>query len=631
MLPEWMLIGSVLGFLMLVIWIGRVTSKWIESSSDFFVSGREVSLFINACAIGGIGLSASVVAAMPMFSITLGFWPSFLFYGSMWAVAIIIYGATIGGFIRRTGAYTISEWMGMRLSTKTRVICAMCQILGTVSVMAANIAGISAVLVPITGYPYALNVVAITGTFLLYTILGGMWAVTIVDVAHIVIGMPAYYIVIAQLLEKTNFLASLPGADWRLFSLTGHLPLFNFTFPSLITMTLTWLVFVFGSQYYWIRLTSARSERGAIGGAVWGGLGAIIFIMGPLALVGLFALALVPGQWPPAQAWGLLVGKILSPVMAVWMIVAILGASMSTASTALMGTSSTAMRDFYQRFMRPNATPQELVVPSRIAVLLAGVLTCLLAVFYPGGAAWLLAVAAAWFGPPAVILLLSIHWPRITPTGSFAGIVIGLVATVAWQLGPYWQTTMHMIWMAVGVTLAVTVLVSLATSGELNRPVTKVEMTEQHIKLMTLLRQGRTTLGAIVDGMKIDGERIYHLLRGLIAWEYVQQHGKTGLAQVTFGLTPSGQSALPPMTDEERQAAAFELTPADMAILKHIAATQEFNAAALSQASGVAIGDMNQHITHLVTHDCLVESGLWRRQVKLSPKGMDLVKKLCPM
>lgn len=628
MLPQWMLILSVFGFLILVIWIGRLTSKWIESSLDFFVTGREISLLINACAIGGIGLSASVVAAMPMFSITLGFWPSFLFYGSMWAVAVIIYGLTIGGFIRRTGAYTISEWLGMRLSTKTRVICATCQLLGTISVMAANIAGISAVLVPITGYPYVLNVLAITGTFLLYTFLGGMWAVTIVDVAHIIIGMPAYYIVISLLLAKTNLLANLPGADWRLYSLTGHMPLFRLTFPSMITMGITWLVFVFGSQYYWIRLTSARSERAAIGGAVWGGIGAIIFIMGPLALLGLLALDLVPGQWAPAQAWGQLVGHSLSSVMGVWMIVAVLGASMSTASTALMGTSSTAMRDFYQRFFRPRATPQELVNPSRVAVLIAGVFTALLAIFYPGGAAWLLAVAAAWFGPPAVILVLTIYWPRITPTGSFTGIVTGLIATVAWQLGPYWQTTMHMIWVAICVTLVVTVIVSLLTQSERGKKSLTTELDEYHTQLMSLLRQGRTTLGAVVDGMKVDGERIYHYLQYLMDMGYVKKEGETSLSQVTFSLTSKGNDMLPALSTEEQLSAKFALTPADAAILKYIATTNNLDAASLSEASGVARSNINQNIIHLVTHGYLLESGLWRRTVKVSPQGREIVDKL---
>jgi len=44
-----------------------------------------VSLVINACAIGGIGLAALFVASLPQFAITLGFFPAYLF-GLMWGL-----------------------------------------------------------------------------------------------------------------------------------------------------------------------------------------------------------------------------------------------------------------------------------------------------------------------------------------------------------------------------------------------------------------------------------------------------------------------------------------------------------------------------------------------------------------
>ena len=324
MLPQWMILLAVLAFFTLIVAIGRITSTWVASHSDFFVSGREVSLLINACAIGGIGLAASFVASLPQFAITLGFFPAYLF-GLMWAVSVILYGLFIGGFIRKSGTYTISEWLGMRLSTQTRVVCAACQVLGTVSVMAANIAGIATILEPLTGYPYVVNVVSITAGFLLYTFLGGMWAVTIVDIAQIVIGLPIYYVVCAKLLIQTDFLAALPESGWRLHSLAGRLPILELTFPSALTFVLTWLLFVFGSQYYWIRLASARSERGAVGAAIGGGALGMGLLLAPLGLIGLFAATLVTGNWAPNQAWGQLVGTALPAPLAVWMLIGVLG------------------------------------------------------------------------------------------------------------------------------------------------------------------------------------------------------------------------------------------------------------------------------------------------------------------
>lgn len=628
MLPHWMLFLSVLTFFALIIYIGRVTSKWIASHSDFFVSGREVSLLINACAIGGIGLAASFVASLPQFAITLGFFPAYLF-GLLWAVAVILYGLFIGGFIRRSGTYTISEWLGMRLATRTRIVCAACQVLGTVSVMAANIAGIAIILEPLTGFPYVVNVVAITAGFLIYTFLGGMWAVTIVDIAQIVIGLPIYYIVSARLLIRTNLLAALPGADWRLYDLGGRLPLWDLTFPSALTFVLTWLLFVFGSQYYWIRLASARNERDAAAGAVGGGFLGMLLLLAPLGLMGLFALTLVPGNWPPNQAWGQLVGNTLPAPLAVWMLIAVLGGSMSTASTALMGASSTVLRDFYQRFVHPEATSKELVLPSRVAVLGAGVLTCLLAVFYPGGAAWLLAAAGAWFGTPAVLLVLSIYWKKITPAGSFWGIVTGLVATIAWQLGPWWQSVAHMVCVALVVTLAVTVIVSLATQEELRpRKGAAVSLTEGHRRILVLLRQRRNTLDAVVDTLEIDGEGAWRSLTDLIGAGLVVRAGETGIDQLTFGLTPAGAAALPALAPAEAALLARHgLTLADERVLQAIARSDRPRAAALALETKLPPEAIHQHLGHLVRQGYLKEQGIWRRQVRLAAKGRALTEK----
>ena len=62
------------------------------------------------------------------------------------------------------------------------------------------------------------------------------------------------------------------------------------------------------------------------------------------------------------------------------------------------------------------------------------------------------------------------------------------------------------------------------------------------------------------------------------------------------------------LSTEEQLSAKFALTPADAAILKYIATTNNLDAASLSEASGVARSNINQNIIHLVTHGYLLES-----------------------
>ncbi len=71
---------------------------------------------------------------------------------------------------------------------------------------------------------------------------------------------------------------------------------------------------------------------------------------------------------------------------------------------------------------------------------------------------------------------------------------------------------------------------------------------------------------------------------------YVKKEGETGLSQVTFSLTSKGNDMLPPLSTEEEISARFALTPADGAILKHIATTKD------SQSVTPRPGNSNQTV-----------------------------------
>ena len=201
---------------------------------------------------------------------------------------------------------------------------------------------------------------------------------------------------------------------------------------------------------------------------------------------------------------------------------------MSTASTALMGASSTILRDFYQRFIRPEATSKELVLPSRIAVLAAGALTSVLAIFYPGGAAWLLAAAGAWFGTPAVLLVLSIYWKRITPTGRLLGDDHGAGRDHRLAARPLLAKRRPHGLRALAVTLTGTILVSLATQSENLRKTGSFTIADRHLRILALLRNGRNTLDAVVDNLEIDGEQAYRTLNELISAGLIRRAGEAG-------------------------------------------------------------------------------------------------------
>lgn len=121
-----------------------------------------------------------------------------------------------------------------------------------------------------------------------------------------------------------------------------------------------------------------------------------------------------------------------------FLLAAILAAIMSTISSQLLVSSSSLTEDFYKTFLRRNAEQKELVTVGRLATLLVALVamgfaldrsTSILSLV---GNAW--AGFGAAFGP---VILLSLHWKRMTANAALAGIVSGAATVLIWLHAPF--------------------------------------------------------------------------------------------------------------------------------------------------------------------------------------------------
>ena len=125
------------------------------------------------------------------------------------------------------------------------------------------------------------------------------------------------------------------------------------------------------------------------------------------------------------NSWLIIPGLILSAVLA---------AIMSTASSQLLVTASAISKDFYHTFIRKNASDKELILVSRITVLVVSALAIILAL--NPNSYILTMVAYAWAGFGAAFgptILLSLYWRRMTKNGALAGIIVGGLTVLIWK------------------------------------------------------------------------------------------------------------------------------------------------------------------------------------------------------
>jgi SSS family solute:Na+ symporter/sodium/proline symporter len=139
----------------------------------------------------------------------------------------------------------------------------------------------------------------------------------------------------------------------------------------------------------------------------------------------------------PETIFILLSGLLFHPLIAGFLLAALLSAIMSTISSQLLVSSSSLTEDFYRKFLRRDASQKELVTVGRFSVVAVALAAIILA--YDPDSSILGLVANAWagfgaaFGP---IVILSLTWKRMTRNGALAGMIVGALTVLLWIYVP---------------------------------------------------------------------------------------------------------------------------------------------------------------------------------------------------
>lgn len=641
-----------LGFAIVLTYAGYYTRRWITDSSDFILAGREVSLLINIFGVAAIGYAGTSIALAPGFAVSFGFWGSMAWSAIYSLGGLAMYGVLFSNFIRKCGAQTLPEWLEMRYSSKVRLLVTFTTVFGLTGIMANNVVSLAATVSGYAGWPLWVAISMCFLIILLFSFFSGLWAVTMTDFIQMVLGLIAIPLFIIALVSKFGggeFLkASWPGPDMWTAGFTGaKMPIFTLKYPSVLTFILLFAFFlVWGNNYYWLRVASCRSERTAKLSFVWAGLILVSIIYVPLAFIGVYAAATHPTEFAPVgklanvAAYGFMM-KAFPAVLSSFLLIGALAASISTAATAHIGATSTAVRDIYQRVFRPNATSKELLVPSKVILLLLGGLTWMLS-YYPGGPVYLFAFANAWLGPPAVLVMLGILWRRFSATGAWWGILIGMgtmaVLTLTELLKIYSITpTMHVGVAGFIATIVPAVLISLLTKpryfGETNWNIDpeagsreEVKLTDFDLQVLDMLRFGHESMAEITDALQVDSRYSNESIERLDRGGYLKRRSGWGADFYAFDITKKGLSILHQLSENETEMAKDGLKPLYIKVLK-LSGNSPEELPLFAKEEGLPSLVVASAISHLARKGYLRERGVWRRIIEVTDKGKEVLAK----
>ncbi|NNE09587.1 MAG: hypothetical protein HKN20_13590 [Gemmatimonadetes bacterium] len=174
-------------------------------------------------------------------------------------------------------------------------------------------------------------------------------------------------------------------------------------------------------------------EAGGARRATWMLLLGILVLETAIIALALAGRAHLPGVENPAHVIVAAAFELMPPLLGAILVAAILAVIISTADSYLLAPATALVRDIYHRFVRPDASPETLVLAGRIAVVALGGIALLLA--FQSQAFFRVALYAyTLYGvgiTPALVAALT--WKGATPAGAVSSMATGLGLAIAWR------------------------------------------------------------------------------------------------------------------------------------------------------------------------------------------------------
>ena len=439
-----MAIGTIISlglYFLLMVLIGvyayRKTSKDI---SGYMLGGRNLSPSVTALSAGASDMSGWMLMGLPGAMYISGL-------SSIWIAIGLVVGAFLNYLIVAPrlriytelagDAITLPDYFENRFEDKSHLLriisSAIIVIFFTVYTSSGVVAG-GKLFESAFGLSYDLGLVITASVVVVYTLIGGFLAVSLTDFVQGCIMFLALIlvptVVVMEVGGINNMNEAVASIDPNLFNIFDGVGVIG------IISALAWGLGYFGQPHIIVRFMAIRSvkdipvaRRIGMGWMIVSIIGATATGFAGIAYVAAFDLPLKD----PETIFIVLSQILFNPLIAGFLLAAILAAIMSTISSQLLVTSSSLTNDFYQMFFNKQATDKQLIFVGRVSVFCVAAFAIFLA--QDRDSSILSIVSNAWagfgaaFGP---VVILSLYWKKMTKNGALAGIVSGAVTVLLW-------------------------------------------------------------------------------------------------------------------------------------------------------------------------------------------------------
>ncbi|MCG8327139.1 MAG: sodium:solute symporter family protein [Chitinophagales bacterium] len=427
-----MLLAFIGGYLLLTLLIGWWASTKVHSTKDFVIAGRNLPLFIAACALFATWFGSETI---------MGASSEFVEHGLIGviedpfgaALCLVLVGAFFARPLYRLNILTFNDFFKLRFGRKAELLSAVFMVPSYFGWIAAQLVAMAVVLNVIAGLTILQGIALCTIVVVIYTYIGGMWAVSITDFIQTIMIVAGLLFLAIQLSNQVGgveaVIASTPEGFFK------FLP--EPDFQSIIYYIAAWITIGLGSipqQDIFQRVMAARSATTAVRASYLSG--AMYLTIGFLPLfIGLCGRMLYPEleNGDTQMVIPFMVLEHSSMWLQIMFFGALLSAILSTTSGAILAPATVIGENLVRPYFK-HMSDQRLLHVMRLSVVGVALCSAIMAAWRQDIYELVAQSSALSLVSLFIPLTAGLYWKKASNVGALAAIIGGMAVWIVCEI-----------------------------------------------------------------------------------------------------------------------------------------------------------------------------------------------------
>lgn len=415
---------SIIIYLLLTLGIGYWASKKVKTSADFTLAGKNLTAIVVGVTIFATWFGPEFILGIPAL---------FARNGIQGIIAdqfgVLLCLLLVAGFYARRlyklNVITVNDFFRIRFNGRFEAVTSFINLFSYFFWIASQQLSLGLIFNSLFELPIILGILLGAVIVVVYTYMGGMWAVSYTDLIQSIVIIVGLLLLLVNILQQSDSLPVIFAAKPEGFLDFFPLP----TFHSWVDYLGMWFAFGLGSipaQEIYQRSFSAKSENASVNGVVLSGI--ILFTVAFIPIIiGFVGAHMHPDFLTINDGQNLipeLVERYASLPLQMIFFGALISAILSTSSGAMLAPATIIGENIIKPRFK-TISDKNLLLTTRFSVVLVAALSCIIAAM-SGNIHGLVVISSvvmlvSLFAP----FTLGLFWKKTSVFGAWSGLILG--------------------------------------------------------------------------------------------------------------------------------------------------------------------------------------------------------------